>query len=77
MNNQWMNVSVLALSLSAIATTLYAEDQTEVANVEQTQINESATQSSPAVAEATDPSQIIRQRFPLNFSNILFQKLRD
>lgn len=24
-----------------------------------------------------DPSQIIRQRFPLNFSNILFQKLRD
>ncbi|MQZ58867.1 hypothetical protein F4T90_16350 [Acinetobacter junii] len=25
----------------------------------------------------TDPSQIIRQRFPLNFSNILFQKLRD
>jgi hypothetical protein len=53
MNNQWMNVSVLALSLSAIATTLYAEDQTEVANVEQTQINESATQSSPAVAEAT------------------------
>ncbi|MDH0719669.1 transporter [Acinetobacter junii] len=53
MNNQWMNVSVLALSLSAITTTLYAEDQTEVANVEQTQINESATQSSPAVAEAT------------------------
>ncbi|MGK5736436.1 putative pilus system protein FilC [Acinetobacter junii] len=53
MNNQWMNVSVLALSLSAISTTLYAEDQTEVANVEQTQINESATQSSPAVAEAT------------------------
>ncbi len=53
MNNQWMNVSVLALSLSAIATTLYAEDQTEVANVEQTQINESATQSTPVVAEAT------------------------
>ncbi len=52
MNNQWMNVSVLALSLSAIATTLYAEDQTEVTNVEQTQINESVTQSTPAVAVA-------------------------
>nr|ESK38893.1 hypothetical protein F987_02907 [Acinetobacter gyllenbergii NIPH 230] len=29
------------------------------------------------IAVRLDPSQIIRQRFPLNFSNILFQKLRD
>lgn len=51
MNNQWMNVSVLALSLSAISTTLYAEDQPEVVNTEQTQISESTTQSTQAVAE--------------------------
>ncbi|MCH7337775.1 hypothetical protein [Acinetobacter sp. NIPH 2699] len=37
MNNQWMNMSVLALSLSAITTTLYAEDQTPLDQVEQVQ----------------------------------------
>ncbi len=32
---------------------------------------------SNSIFKRFDPSQIIRQRFPLNFSNILFQKLRD
>ncbi|QER40457.1 hypothetical protein F2A31_12400 [Acinetobacter suaedae] len=35
MNNQWMNMSVLALSLSAITTTLYAEEQSQVDYAEQ------------------------------------------
>ncbi|RZF52752.1 hypothetical protein EXE30_09310 [Acinetobacter halotolerans] len=37
MNNQWMNMSVLALSLSAITTTLYAEEQAAVDQVGQIQ----------------------------------------
>ncbi|WP_017396403.1 putative pilus system protein FilC [Acinetobacter haemolyticus] len=37
MNNQWMNMSVLALSLSAITTTLYAEEQPQVDYAEQVQ----------------------------------------
>ena len=49
MNNQWMNMSVLALSLSAITTALYAEDQPQTNN-EQTQISEN-TQSTDVASE--------------------------
>lgn len=49
MNNQWMNMSVLALSLSAITTALYAEDQPQIHN-EQTQISET-NQSSDMVSD--------------------------
>ncbi|MDR7017009.1 transporter [Acinetobacter sp. 3657] len=55
MNNQWMNLSVLALSLSAITTSLYAEEQIPVEQAEQ-QVQEaeqiSADESeSPSVTE--------------------------
>lgn len=41
MNNQWMSMSVLALSLSAITSTIYAEEQPVIAQVEQVQTEDS------------------------------------
>ncbi|HIQ33279.1 putative pilus system protein FilC [Acinetobacter venetianus] len=55
MNNQWMNMSVLALSLSAITSTLYAEEQPQtpvVEQQEQVQATESAVDSSHEVIES-------------------------
>ncbi|ENV36415.1 hypothetical protein AYK86_08720 [Acinetobacter venetianus] len=55
MNNQWMNMSVLALSLSAITSTLYAEEQPQtpiVEQQEQVQATESAVDSSQDVGES-------------------------
>ncbi|WP_312099926.1 putative pilus system protein FilC [Acinetobacter venetianus] len=55
MNNQWMNMSVLALSLSAITSTLYAEEQPQtpiVEQQEQVQAIESAVDSSQDVGES-------------------------
>ncbi|KXZ65886.1 transporter [Acinetobacter venetianus] len=56
MNNQWMNMSVLALSLSAITSTLYAEEQPQTPVVEQqqeqVQATESAVDSSQDVVES-------------------------
>ncbi|RZG78876.1 putative pilus system protein FilC [Acinetobacter venetianus] len=55
MNNQWMNMSVLALSLSAITSTLYAEEQPQtpvVEQQEQVQATESAVDSSQDVVES-------------------------
>lgn len=45
MNNRWINMSVLALSMSAITGTIYAEDQ-----VQQTQV-ELSNQSTDAGVE--------------------------
>ncbi|MFX5245431.1 hypothetical protein ABTD35_21985, partial [Acinetobacter baumannii] len=36
MNNRWMKMSVLALSMSAITGTIYAEDQVQQAQVSDT-----------------------------------------
>ena len=54
MKNTWMNMSVLALSLSAITTTLYAEEQAspEAAVEEQAQVDAAAT-SETATASST------------------------
>ncbi len=54
MNNQWMNMSVLALSLSAITSTLYAEEQPQapIEQQEQIQTSESAVDSSHEVIES-------------------------
>lgn len=62
MNNQWMNMSVLALSLSAITTTLYAEDQTPLDQVEQVQDAEQtlAVESD----EAADATSIVVEPSP-------------
>lgn len=48
MNNRWMKMSVLALSMSAITGTLYADDQVAQADV----------QNSTAVSEATTVSDV-------------------
>ncbi len=37
MNNRWMKMSVLALSMSAITGTIYAEDQVQQPQVEEAQ----------------------------------------
>lgn len=52
MKNTWMNMSVLALSLSAITTTLYAEEQAsaEAAVEEQTQVDAAATSKTATVS---------------------------
>ena len=62
MNNQWMNMSVLALSLSAITTTLYAEDQTPLDQVEQVQDAEQtlAVESD----EAADATSVVVEPSP-------------
>ncbi|MGR0305848.1 putative pilus system protein FilC [Acinetobacter beijerinckii] len=58
MNNQWMNMTVLALSLSAITSTLYAEDQpnkqTEQVQAESTAV---ATTENTVVSADNDASQ--------------------
>lgn len=48
MNNRWMKMSVLVLSMSAITGTLYADDQVAQADV----------QNSTAVSEATTVSDV-------------------
>ena len=52
MKNTWMNMSVLALSLSAITTTLYAEEQAsaEAAVEEQAQVDAAATSETATVS---------------------------
>ncbi|MDF2419240.1 hypothetical protein GWP85_17270 [Acinetobacter beijerinckii] len=47
MNNQWMNMSVLALSLSAITSTLYAEEQPQMTQTEQVQAESSSIIETP------------------------------
>jgi hypothetical protein len=53
MNNQWMNMSVLALSLSTITSVIYAEDQPLVNQAEQVKVD-SASSSTEAVATKTN-----------------------
>lgn len=55
MNNRWMKMSVLALSMSAITGTLYANDQTE-AEVQNTKVVSDASTGS-VVTSATDSVQ--------------------
>lgn len=62
MNNQWMNMSVLALSLSAITTTLYAEDQTPLDQVEQVQDAEQTLAVEPD--EAADATSVVVEPSP-------------
>ncbi len=54
MNNQWMNMSVLALSLSAITTALYAEEQPQVQVDQQEQVQ--AAESTENAAQETQKS---------------------
>ncbi len=54
MNNQWMNMSVLALSLSAITTALYAEEQPQVQADQQEQVQ--AADSTENSAQETQKS---------------------
>ncbi|ENW18110.1 hypothetical protein L313_1525 [Acinetobacter haemolyticus CIP 64.3 = MTCC 9819] len=67
MNNQWMNMSVLALSLSAITTTLYAEDQPQD-NTEQVLVEEvnqsidTTVQSSPTENSANQAATALQQQ---------------
>ena len=53
MNNQWMNMSVLALSLSTITSVIYAEDQPLVNQAEQVKVD-SASSSTEAVDTKTN-----------------------
>ena len=53
MNNQWMNMSVLALSLSTITSVIYAEDQPLVNQAEQVKVD-SASSSTEAVATTSN-----------------------
>lgn len=53
MNNQWMNMSVLALSLSTITSVIYAEDQPLVNQAEQVKVD-SASNSTEAVATTSN-----------------------
>lgn len=53
MNNQWMNMSVLALSLSTITSVIYAEDQPLVNQAEQVKVD-SASSSTEAVTTKTN-----------------------
>ena len=55
MKNTWMNMSVLALSLSAITTTLYAEEQAsaEAAVEEQAQVDAAATSETATVSSTS------------------------
>lgn len=52
MNNRWMNMSVLALSMSAITSTLYAADQV-------TQTEAQTTANTAVVSEASTTSEVI------------------
>jgi len=54
MNNQWMNMSVLALSLSAITTALYAEEQPQVQVDQKGQVQ--AAESTENAAQETQKS---------------------
>lgn len=54
MNNRWMKMSVLALSMSAITGTIYAEDQVQQAQVSSSdQAAEQGTESSSSVQSAS------------------------
>lgn len=48
MNNRWMNMSVLALSMSAITSTLYAADQ----------VTQTEAQNTAVVSEASTPAEV-------------------
>ncbi|MBJ9705780.1 hypothetical protein [Acinetobacter calcoaceticus] len=48
MNNRWMNMSVLALSMSAITSTLYAADQ----------VAQTEAQNTAVVSEASTPAEV-------------------
>lgn len=58
MKNTWMNMSVLALSLSAITTTLYAEEQASPEVTTEAQPQVANTASEPATIAAADSNTI-------------------
>lgn len=55
MNNQWMNMTVLALSLSAITGSIYAEDQVQTQEQESPQVSESG-EAQANVSSSTESS---------------------
>lgn len=55
MNNRWMKMSVLALSMSAITGTIYAEDQVQQPQVEEAQ-SSVATDAASSSSATTDAS---------------------
>ncbi|MDC4437468.1 hypothetical protein [Acinetobacter baumannii] len=59
MNNRWINMSVLALSMSAITGTIYAEDQVQQTQVELSNQNTDAgVEVNSLAAEATNSSSV-------------------
>ncbi|EMF5638349.1 putative pilus system protein FilC [Acinetobacter baumannii] len=59
MNNRWINMSVLALSMSAIIGTIYAEDQVQQTQVElSNQSTDAGVEVNSLAAEATNSSSV-------------------
>ncbi|ENW33298.1 putative pilus system protein FilC [Acinetobacter baumannii] len=59
MNNRWINMSVLALSMSAITGTIYAEDQVQQTQVElSNQSTDAGVKVNSLAAEATNSSSV-------------------
>ncbi|MDA3481334.1 hypothetical protein [Acinetobacter baumannii] len=59
MNNRWINMSVLALSMSAITGTIYAEDQVQQTQVElSNQSTDAGVEVNSLAAEATNSSSV-------------------
>ncbi|EJB8539124.1 hypothetical protein MW341_003624 [Acinetobacter baumannii] len=59
MNNRWINMSVLALSMSAITGTIYAEDQVQQIQVElSNQSTDAGVEVNSLAAEATNSSSV-------------------
>ncbi|HAV5289045.1 TPA: hypothetical protein JI056_19345 [Acinetobacter baumannii] len=59
MNNRWINMSVLALSMSAITGTIYAEDQVQQTQVElSNQSTDARVEVNSLAAEATNSSSV-------------------
>lgn len=73
MKSTWMNMSVLALSLSAITTTLYAEESSPATTVEeQPQANADSTSGSTAIV--TDPNAVAKESTVVDQATTALQK---
>ncbi|HGH3354897.1 TPA: hypothetical protein ACJKZ4_003311, partial [Acinetobacter baumannii] len=59
MDNRWIKMSVLALSMSAITGTIYAEDQVQQTQVESSnQSTEAGVEVNSLATEATNSSSV-------------------
>lgn len=63
MDNRWIKMSVLALSMSAITGTIYAEDQVQQTQVESSnQSTEAGVEVNSLATEATNSSSLVQMR---------------